>query len=213
MRAVLEIHYLPSIAYFCKFLACKNIVIDDMEAFGRQSYRNRCYIAAANGPMPLIIPVKRSRSGISVNDIEIDNKTGWQRIHWQSIQSAYGKSAFFEYYADALKPFYEQPYVKLFDYNIAIIKILIRLLKMKEITIAMLSNIPENEKPQLVNLKNIIHPKNSENELSKHFLPYPYMQVFQEKHGFQPGLSVLDLLFCEGPAALGIIEKSGKTAD
>ncbi|MGZ5303734.1 MAG: WbqC family protein [Bacteroidia bacterium] len=205
VRILLEIHYLPSIAYFSHILASNEIVIDDTEPFGRQSYRNRCYIAAANGRMPLIIPVKRSRSGISIKDIEIDNHTNWQRIHWQSIQSAYGKSAFFEYYADAIKPFYELPYEKLFDYDLALLKTLIKLLKMKDVNISFLSQLDKDQKVDLLNFKDKIHPKTALNELEKHFSTHPYMQVFEEKNGFIPNLSVLDLLFCEGPNAKEVI--------
>lgn len=208
MRILLEIHYLPSIAYFSQILQSDGLVIDDTEPFGRQSYRNRCYIAAANGRMPLIIPVKRSRSGISIKDIEIDNQTNWQRIHWQSIQSAYGKSAFFEYYADAIKPFYEQPYAKLFEYNLAILITLIKLLKVKDLKIHFLSQLDEDEKTDLTNLKDKIHPKAGVSEQEKHFSAQPYMQVFGEKNGFLPNLSVLDLLFCEGPNASEIIKGS-----
>ena len=92
MRALTELHYLPSIAYFSQILQAGEIVLDDSEAFGRQSYRNRCYIAAANGKMPLIVPVKRSRAGLKMSDVEIDNSTNWQRIHWQSIRTTDYKS-------------------------------------------------------------------------------------------------------------------------
>lgn len=208
VRILLEIHYLPSIAYFSKILLYDEIIIDDTEPFGRQSYRNRCYIAAANGRMPLIIPVKRSRSGISIDEIEIDNQTNWQRIHWQSIQSAYGKSAFFEYYAVVLKPFYEKPYTKLFDYNMALLQLLLKLLKVKDKTLLLLSQLDDNEVNNMLNFKDKIHPKADISQTDKHFSAYPYMQVFEDRNGFLANLSVLDLLFCEGPQASEIIQKS-----
>jgi hypothetical protein len=204
VRALLEIHYLPSIAYFCQLLKYNEVIIDDAEAFGRQSYRNRCYIAAANGKMPLIIPVKRSRDGINISKIEIDNSTNWQHIHWQSIQSAYGKSAFFEYYAPYLKPFYEKEYENLFGFNLEIIKTLAKILKLKT-NISLLSEIEDFNISEVEDIRDTIHPKTNSEEISKHFSIKPYMQVFMEKHGFIPNLSILDLLMCEGPNAVEVI--------
>ena len=205
MRILLEIHYLPSIAWFSVVAANDAVVIDDTEAFGRQSYRNRCYIAAANGRMPLIVPVKRSRSGISIAEIEIDNSTNWQHVHWQSIRSAYGKSAFFEYYADYFKPFYEQKFDKLFDFDMQLLLTIFKLLKIPKEKITFLSQLPDSEKNDLVNYKDKIHPKADLSENMKHFSAIPYMQVFREKNGFIPNLSILDLLFCEGPNAKNVL--------
>ncbi len=205
VRALLEIHYLPSIAYFSKFTAFQKIIIDDTENFGRQSYRNRCYIAGANGKMPLIVPVKHSRSTQKITDVEIDNATNWQQIHWKSIYSAYGNSPFFEYYESLILPFYTKKYQHLFGFNLDIIKALLKILKLKDTELLLLSEVNEND---IINLKESIHPKKDNSGSDKHFSSHAYMQVFEEKHGFLLNLSILDLLFCEGPNAQEILKTS-----
>ncbi len=184
---------------------CENIVVDDVELFEKQSYRNRCTIAGANGPIDLIVPVHSSRRRLPVKDIEIDNHTNWQHQHWQSIKSAYGKTAFFEHYAYKLEPLYTTEYNLLFDFNFDLLKIIFKILKMGPDKIKLLS---ESTGVDYISFKNKVHPKEKFRVPDDDFHPVMYHQAFADRYGFVTNLSIIDLVFNEGPEAIRILRDS-----
>ena len=102
---LLSTAYFPPIQYFTKFLLYKNILIEQYDHYGKQSYRNRCEIYGANGPLTLSVPVnKKHNQKILVRDVDIDYSLNWQKVHWKAIESAYNRSPFFLYYKDRLGP-------------------------------------------------------------------------------------------------------------
>lgn len=204
MNAVLPVHYLPNIHYFSRFLLYDKIVLDDAEGFERQSYRNRCHIAGANGRLSLIIPVKNRGTGQLTKHVRIDNTNDWQRIHWQSIRSAYGKSPFFEHYADYFQPFFTQKCELLFEFDLALLKVLLKLIGIEEEKLIFASGW--NGEDELVNTGEFIHPKKDFTPDGS-FYPQRYMQAFEERLGFLPNLSIIDALFNLGPDINKYLEK------
>lgn len=172
----------------------------------RSSYFNRAYIAGANGKQRLSIPLKgSSRQKNMLKHISIDNTVKWQRIHWQAIQSAYAKSAYFEYYEPELKPLYQQIANNLFNWNVSLINLLCRLLKL-DLSYSFSKNYEKSSRLEddVMDLRNIIRPNMDLDQLTGQ----QYYQLFQEKNGFIPNLSVLDVLFSTGPDALSIIKNT-----
>lgn len=192
---LLSTAYLPPIEYVAHIAHAGGATLEQHEHFVKQTYRNRAIILGANGPLPLIIPLKKGKNSQQViTETEIDYSTNWQRIHWQAIVSAYNSSPFFEFYADDFVPFYKQQHQYLFEYNTALLNVLRRLLKVK----AELNFTEEFLLPP-------VHDNDHRFQLSPKepncYTGKIYRQVFSEKFDFLPNLSALDLLFCMGPKA------------
>ena len=198
MNILLELQYLPCIQYFSKFFVYDHVIIDDNEVFEKQSFRNRCTIAGANGSIDLIVPVHQSRRRLPVKEILIDNHTNWQHQHWQSIKSAYGKTAFFEHYVDKLELFYCSGHDSLFEFNKGLLVVFMKMLKINSQQLQFSSETTETD---YLDYKNKIHPKDKYKILDEHFVIKPYQQAFTERNGFLPNLSIIDLIFNKGPGA------------
>lgn len=156
-------------------------IIDNGERWQKQTERNRCVIATANGTQMLTVPVTvpAKEGNITTGDILISDHGNWRHLHWNALSSAYGMSPFFDYYADDIKPFFSEKWEFLADYNLAVTKKMIELLGGDDI------------------LRQKTFQKPSDNTEIK-----PYYQTFQKRHGFIPNLSILDLLFNEGPDSI-----------
>lgn len=127
-----------------------------------------------------------------MKDIKINYDHDWQRLHWLSIQTAYRSSAYFEYYEDAFAPFYEKRHIHLLDFNIEQLQLVLHILKLqREIT---KTESYERDSAGILDFRQSIHPKKPSVNLN----PKAYYQVFDERHGFQPDLSIIDLLFNQG---------------
>lgn len=203
---LLSTAYFAPIRYFSKLAVYPEIYIEQHEHFIKQTYRNRTVILGANGPISLIVPVEKGREQkIKIKDLRISYDEDWQRNHWRTIFSAYNSSPFFEYYADELAPFFRKKTVFLLDYNELITETILEILEIpsKLIRTESFEQIPEN----CMNFREAISPKAHRNSYDPKFIPQPYTQVFSEKFGFVADLSILDLLFSEGPSAHSLLMK------
>lgn len=199
---LLELHYLPCVEYFSKLAKGQKIIFEKNENFKKGSYRNRCYIAGANGIQRLSIPLAKGRdTKQQIRDLRLSYAENWQAQHWQSIQSAYGNSPFFEYYAEELKPFYFQKKEFLWDFNWELLNVINEIIGIKPTV----DFTEEFQGKSQIPFYNSIKPENDRPKVNSDFQPRKYAQVFQEKHGFLPNLSIIDLIFCTGPAAINYL--------
>ena len=203
---LLSIAYFAPIQYYSKFLNYEEIYIEQFEHFNKQTYRNRCVILGGNGPIQLVVPVVKGRGRkILIKDLEISYDTNWQRNHWRTIFSAYSSSPFFEYYKDNIQHFFETRQKFLLDLNLNIHEAVCELLEIENNT--MLTSDFEKAPDGTVNLRETISPKIS-TEADLEFQPQKYTQVFSDKLGFIANLSILDLLFNEGPNSYSVLQAS-----
>jgi hypothetical protein len=203
---LLSTAYFAPIHYYSAFLRAEKVYIEQFENFIKQTYRNRCVIMGGNGPIQLIVPVIKGRGPkILIKDLQISYDTDWQRNHWRTIFSAYSSSPFFEYYKDDIYPFFETKHRFLLDFNLKIHEIICELLEFENNTVL----TPDFEKVPdgTLNFRESISPK-IKTQPDNHFQPVKYTQVFSDKLGFVPNLSILDLLFNEGPNGYSVLEGS-----
>jgi hypothetical protein len=197
--------YLAPIQYYSK-LANSPVCIEQECNYVKQTYRNRCNIAAANGVMALTIPVdKGEKEKCLTRDILISPHEDWQKLHWRSIVSAYNSTPFFEYYRDDFSPFYEKKWEFLFDFNNEIQQKVIELLDIDvkiRFTDVYKTHFSDNE----IDMREAIHPKKKIED--NNFLLPSYFQVFEQKFGFLSNLSIIDLLFNMGNEAALVLKKS-----
>lgn len=193
---LLPAFYLPNVSYFHAIKQNDQpIVIEQFENYPKQTFRTRTQIGTANGVLNLIVPIVHGRKErVRMHEVKINYDHPWQRLHWLSIQTAYRSSAYFEYYEDDFSAFYEKEYELLLDYNTEQIKLILKLLKLnREISYSTSYTDVESG----IDYRNAIHPR----QPSPMIDPKPYYQVFEEKTGFIPNLSIIDLLFSQGPQA------------
>lgn len=175
---LLSTTYFGSVDWYSALLrSTEPVQIDTNETYVKQTTRNHCLIATANGIQKLTVPVtvpERAADGSKprTKDVRISDHGNWRHLHWNALSSAYGMSPFFDYYADDILPFFEERWDYLLDFNQAIKDKMLELLSVPSAHAA------------------------TERRTT------PYYQTFQRRHGFLPGLSILDLLFNEGPEAV-----------
>ncbi len=204
--ALLSITYLGPVQYFTKFLLHPVRIIERYDHYIKQTYRNRCNIMGANGILPLSIPVLKGQAHKTyVRDIRIDYNKKWQKLHWRSMESAYRHSPFFEFYMDEFYPFYEQRFEFLIDFNAALLELVLQSLEIEN-TLNYSREFIDAGIVDYADYRETIHPKR---DLSSDplFVPLTYRQVFVERIGFKANLSIIDLLFNEGPNARSVLEQ------
>ena len=201
--AYLSTSYLAPVQYYSKLVSFNEIRIETEENYPKQTYRNRCLIAAANGIQTLTVPVEKPETQKApTRDICISNHGNWRHLHWNALVSAYNMSPFFEYYADDFRPFYERKYEFLIDYNEALQATVCELLDIQP----KIAHTGKYEISVANDFRNVIDPRHPLPDAD--FSPRPYYQVFREKHGFLPNLSIVDLLFNMGPESLLILQEA-----
>jgi len=213
MQALLSTTYFGPIQWYQKLCSYGSVMIERHESFMKQTYRNRCIIAATNGLQTLTVPVVRE--GTYIRDIRISDHANWRHQHWHALMSAYSESPFFEYYADDIRPFFERRWTYLYDFNMDICLKMCELLDIrpdirhtedyvKPAAVAMLNESDGTGGGSLVDFRDAINPKHPHHDPG--FSPRRYYQVYERKHGFQPNLSILDLLFNMGPEGIFYIK-------
>lgn len=195
--------YLGPVQQYCKLYQYVDVRIEATENYLKQTFRNRCTIAAANGALSLSIPIEKPDTlKCLTKDIRVSDHGNWRHLHWNALISAYNMSPFFEYYEDDFAPFYQKKYDFLFDFNEELRQLICSLLDIQP-TIT----YTDCYELEVVNdFREIIRPKHPGEDPT--FYPKPYYQVFQNKFGFQPNLSIVDLLFNMGPESLLVLKDS-----
>ena len=190
---IFPLFYLPPIHYFTALKQNQgDILLEIHEHFPKQTYRNRASIHSPNGKLDLIVPVEKgSAMHRPIKDIRISYEFNWQRIHWLSLQTSYRSSAFFEFYEDDFAPFYENKWEFLVDYNQELLTLISRLLKLNILFTPTTEYKPVEAE---LDFRFSIHPKKE-----SLFSVKPYYQVFEDRNGFIEDLSMVDLLFNQGP--------------
>lgn len=219
--ALLQTTYFGPVQWYQKLYRYDHCLIEQHDSYQKQTFRNRCIIATANGLQALTVPTVSSGCSVSggetagaekclLKDVRISDHNQWRRIHWNALQTAYSESPFFDYYADDIRPFFERKYDFLIDFNEAIRQKMCELLDIHphvEYTASYLrSPLSAHSAPlasdqsAITDFREVISAKHPQPDAD--FEPKRYWQVFQQKHGFLPNLSILDLLFCMGPEGI-----------
>lgn len=196
-----EIQYNPPIQYFAHALRADSILIEQHENYVKQSYRNRCHVLTAQGVVPLSVPVLRgnSKDKTPITEIEIDYSQKWYNVHWRTIQAAYGRAPYFEFYSDYIREVYEQQPKYLFELNVDLLRLYLKFLKLER-TPAFTHSYSTTYPDTVLDFRNRVHPK----IIPDNLYVKPYTQVFGKQ--FVQDLSIIDLLFTQGPKSLSYIQ-------
>ena len=185
--------YLPPVSFFTAINSGGDVLIEQYDNYCKQTYRNRCRIATAAGVQVLTVPIVKSSSPKQLmKDVRISDHGEWRRQHWNALESAYMNSPFFMYYQDDFRPFYENKYEFLIDFNTELTLLIMKLAGMDR-PIKLTESYGKNGE-NLTDLRQMADPGTDEPLECR-----PYWQVFKEKYGFLANLSAVDLLFNMGP--------------
>ena len=210
--ALLQTTYFGPIQWYQKLYRYDRVIIEQYDSYQKQTYRNRCVIATANGVQALTVPVEHADDKILTKDLRISDHNQWRRVHWNALQSAYSESPFFDYYADDLRLFFERKYEFLIDFNEAIRQKVCELIDIHP-NVSYSTEFTSDTNPQtstlrhqpsdIADFRTVINAKHPLPDAD--FTPRSYWQVFQHKHGFLPNLSILDLLFNMGTESIFLL--------
>lgn len=181
----LPIYYLPPISWFSNYISDSNPLLDLEEPYQKQSYRNHCIIDSPQGPLKLTVPVSFPQECTNghalIKDIRISEHGDWRHKHWHALETSYFNSPYFEYLQDDFKPLFEQKFEFLIDFNLKLTETCLNLLEINSLTQQQIEKIRQ-------------HIKTTQDKT--------YYQVFSQKHGFTPDLSIVDLIFNMGKEAV-----------
>lgn len=196
--ALLQTTYFGPIQWYQKLYRYDRCLIEQYDSYQKQTYRNRCVIATANGLQALTVPVEGTGEKCVVRDLRISDHNQWWRVHWNALLSAYNESPFFDYYADDIRPFFEKKYEFLIDFNEAICQKVCELIDIQP-NIERTTDY-QRQTDNMDDYRAVINAKHP--LVDSDFHSRRYWQVFEGKHGFQANLSILDLLFNLGPESI-----------
>jgi hypothetical protein len=205
MNYILPLTYLGNILYYAH-LTSGRCTIDIHSNYIKQTYTNRCSIISANGIQDLTIPIIKPKEKTPIKDIRISSHDNWQQLHWRAIQSAYNSTPFYEYFCDDYLPFYQKKWDFLLDFNLKIQEKTLELLNFQKIESYLSDTYIEKSNFNTKDLREVINPKKFDVSLYNN-LNTPYYQIFNQKFGFMPNLSIIDLLFNMGNEARIYLKK------
>lgn len=195
--------YLGPVDFYARLYGCNKVCIEQWDHYVKQTYRNRCRILAAGGVVQtLTVPVvKPEFEKMPYKDIRISDHGNWRHLHWQALVSAYRNSPYFEYYEEDFLPFYTRKYDFLFDFNLSLQEMICKLIGI-ETDVELTSHyIDAAEAKFYRDYREIADPGRKDCTINVG----PYYQVFPTSEGFQPNLSIVDLLFNMGPESLIVL--------
>lgn len=215
MNLITESQYFPNINLYRISPGFSNIIFEQCEFYQKMSFRNRCQIAGSEGVINLNVPLEKGRDQKTLmKDVRIADVQPWQAQHWKTIVSCYSRSPWFEFYRDELEGLYKTRFDFLVDWNVACFEWSRKTLKLP-IGVSLTDRYqPVYDTGEGVDWRGKFMPKNRVADSmtlplatpsGEQVAPIRYRQVFEERTGFLPGLSILDLLFCEGKEAIRYI--------
>lgn len=204
-KCVIHPTYFPSVSQF--HLLLKNpCVMEISDNYQKQTYRNRTYIYGANGKQLLSVPIQHTKGNNGrqlYKDVKVDNSYPWQKNHWKSLKTAYQTTPYFEFYEDVFEQVFSEKFNFLLDLNFKTIEAILSCLS---VDIQWEKTSQYQEKCADFQDFRFLTDAKKEWEIQQE----GYYQIFQQKHGFLPNLSILDLLFHEGNRAVFYLENSIK---
>jgi hypothetical protein len=206
MRLIIELQYFAPVICYKKANSISHVDFDVYESYQKMSFRNRCIIMGAGGPVTLSIPLEEGRSQRRpVKEVRIANRYPWQSQHWKTIMSCYNRSPWFEFYKYDLELLFQKPVNFLVDWNLLCWEWMVKKLGMEVSTHLTETYQAEYDMTKWLDWRNKILPKSIMHEFPHSVI---YRQVFEERTGFVPHCSILDLLFCEGKNARHILSRA-----
>ena len=198
--------YLAPVPLYTRLYSADGLIIDGCSPFVKQTFRSRAIIATEGGTQSLTIPVVHDGGRTAMRDVRISEHGNWRRQHWNALVSAYRNSPFFEYYADDFAHFYEERDGFLMDFNLRLHNVVCELLGLdREIRVLTTEEALKEATEAAGDLRSIAEPK-ALAEFTE--TPQRYYQVFAQRNGFIPNLSIVDLLFNMGPEGLITLKES-----
>ena len=200
---LLSTAYLAPIEQYSLLLSGEQVLFDLYESYPKQSYRNRCRIMTHHGVVTLSVPVtKRHFVKTATRDIRIDYSTPWQKRHWHSLTAAYRNSPYFDHYEHIFAPFYTRREEFLCDLNEKLMAAVMECMGVSDrVRWGYTDDFIPPDNPHL-DMRFSLSPKPRLNAGKPPYRAKPYYQVFSETMPFEPDLSIIDLLFCQGPEAI-----------
>ena len=201
---LIELQYLGPLAYYLNFLDFPKVYLEACEQYQKGSYRNRCVLASGEGPLLLSIPLQKGKHQQSpIREVRIDYSLPWQRQHWRTIRTCYGSAPFFPHYEALIRAWYEDRRPTfLWDYCLSLQTDLLGIFRLSPsifLTETYQTHYPAEG--EILDFRQAIHPKKPGAYATRPPLPYP--QIFEDRQGFLPDLSILDFLLCQGPNIRG----------
>ena len=205
MIIITEYQYFPTVSLLSALIKIKHINFESYETYQKGGFRNRSEVLGSNGVIQLVIPLVGGRTQkLQITDVKIDFREDWQRSHFRTLLACYNRSAFFEYYRDGLDRLFQRRLNWLVEWNMSCLEWVISVLKFDMVIGKTTSFEPGYSSEEYADFRGILNPKN---RMLPGVKPIYYPQVFSSQGGFVPGISILDLIFCEGPRAGEILKK------
>ena len=201
MDILIHPNYFPNIHQFTQIIKANNILFEVSDNYQKQTFRNRTYIYGANGKLGLFIPVIHTHKNRELfKDVKISYESNWMDLHLKSLQSAYRSSPYFEYFEDDFIKLYSEKEKFLADFNIKCIRLISSLLDLD--LVYKISGEYVEKTNDIIDLRDLSNARKE-----KKIDTPKYIQVFESKHGYINNLSILDLIFSEGPNSVSLIVK------
>jgi hypothetical protein len=201
---LIDLQYLPCLEYFTWLLSYDQIMLEIGGNYQKQTYSNRCYILGSQQVDRLTVPVLGGKKKIPYCDVKIDHYQRWSICHWRSITTNYRKSPYFEYLADYFQPILLYPYTYLYELNLALFNRCLELIGWRK-SVKIIREYIQSTPTGIIDARYVVRPQ-VHFSMRKQYQPFFYQQVFGTE--FTGNLSIIDLLFCKGPEARDVLQKS-----
>ncbi len=197
---LLDCEYFPCIGWYRQFLQHEKVWIETHEYFQRASLRNRCYVAGPNGRLALSVPLEGGRNQrVLMHDLKISDRDPWQDRHWKTLQACYGRSPYYPYFEESVSGIFTKKYTYLTDLNLDTLRVINKLLSVRK-EFEMTDSYQKNYPDHVTDARVVFNASSPGDESELH-----YLQPFEGKNGFIGGLSMIDLLFCEGKQSVALL--------